>query len=229
MFSKLFDSILGRKPEPQKPKVSITSVNLKFMGNLHSLNGINVPSRAFEYRIPFQNKMGSDLLPDNVKGPKVTISTITVSEPFKLLDVSPKLPVSIEYQSKESFTLRIEAPDLAYDGPISINFGNESSDNIALSISKVVLSRNGRTVDLENSELTATMQKNQVFKKEIQLYKILSFNETLSRIEVSKPFELVSVQPQLPILADKKDSYIINLYLKAPKSSYAGSIEIKMS
>lgn len=229
MFSDIFKGILGKKPEPQRSKVSITSVNLKFMGNSHALNGLEVPSRVFEYTIPFQNRMGSDLLPENLKGPKVTISNITVSDPFKLIEINPKLPVDIQYQSKVSFVLKIEAPDLSYDGPIAINFGNESADNIAININKMILTRNGQSVELENSEMMATMQKHQLFKKEIQIYKIMSLNEKLSKIEVSKPFELVSVQPALPIIADKKDSYIISIFLKAPDSSYAGSVEIKMS
>ncbi len=228
MFPKIFSGLFGKGKE-SKPKISVTSVNLKFMGNSHSLSGMQVGSEIFDYVIPFQNKMGNSLLPDNLKGPSMRLSSIVVSPPFKLLEVTPKLPVDVPYMSKISFTLRIQAPKVTYDGPISINFGNESTDNIALNVQKVVLLRNGKTVDLENSEMVATMQKSQLFKKEIQLYKIISFKDTVNAIEVSKPFELVSVSPKLPITADKEDSYIISLFIKAPEFSYSGNIEIKLS
>ncbi len=230
MFPKIFDAILGKKQAAGAgSKVSITAVNLKFMGNTHSLGGLSVPSEVFDYTIPFQNKMGNGILPDNLKGPSMKISKITVSEPFQLMDVTPKLPVEVPYMTKTSFTLKIKAPAVTYDGPISINFGNETTENIAVSVKKITLQRGPRSVDLENSEMISTMQKSQVFKKEIQLYKIISLNDTVKSIEVSKPFELVSVTPALPIKADKKDSYIISLFIKAPSFSYAGNMEIKLS
>jgi hypothetical protein len=228
MFSNLFSGLLG-KAKSAKSKVTISSVNLKFMGNSHSLGGMEVNSGIFDYTIPFQNKMGSSLLPDNLKGPSMRISSITVSAPFKLIEVNPKLPVDVPYMSKTSFTLKIQAPSVTYEGPISINFGNDSSENIAISVQKVILMHSGKSVDLENSEMVATMQKSQLFKKEIQLYKIISFNDHVNSIEVGKPFELVSVSPNLPITADKKDSYIISLYIKAPQFSYSGNMEIKIS
>lgn len=230
MFPKLLDRLLGKKGGTQaNSKVSITSVNLKFMGGTHSLKGVEVNSEVFDYTIPFQNKMGSSHLPDNLKGPSIAIKSITISEPFTLLEVTPSLPQDVPYLSRTMFTLKIRAPKLSYDGPLSINFGNDASGNIALSVQKVILSHKGRSADLENSEMTATMQKSQLFKKEIQLYKIISFNERINAIEVSKPFELVSVDPKLPITADKKDSYIISLYIKAPEFSYSGIMEIKLS
>ncbi|MDE1768211.1 MAG: hypothetical protein KGH67_03790 [Candidatus Micrarchaeota archaeon] len=227
MLLDVFSKIFGRSKA--NAKVSISSVNLKFMGNPHSLSGFVVSTDTFDYEIPFQNKMGSDLLPDNLKGPKVTIKNITVSEPFALLEVTPKLPADVEYMSKMVFKLKIAAPKVAYDGPITINFGNAPIDNIAIDIRKIRLSYKGKSTDVEESRMAATMLKSQVFKKEIQLYQIASLNDTISNIEVNGPFELVSVTPKLPITADKKDSYLVSLFIKAPQSSYAGDLEINMS
>lgn len=228
MLSELLGSVFGRR-QVQRPKVYITTVNLKFMGGTHSLNGMHVPSEVFDYPIPFSNKMGSDKLPNEIVGPKITISKITVSEPFSLVEVNPSLPVDVQYMSKVDFMLKIRAPSVTYDGPMAINFGNDSTSNIAINISKVLLTRSGKSVDLENSELVATMQKSQVFRKDIQLYKIMSLNDSVNNIEISKPFELVSVTPNLPITADRKDSYIISLFIKAPQSSFSGDLEIKLS
>lgn len=220
------DRIFGKKgTELKAAKLTITSINLKFMGNSHGMDGIKTDSSVFDLNVPFQNKMGSNLLPDNLKGPSLTISKITVAEPFKLLDVEPKLPVQVDYMSRTVFKLRIKGPDVTYEGPLSLNFGNETNDNVGINVQKIVLNHNGKKVELEESGVTATMQKSQLFKHSIQLYKILSFGETLNAVEVDRPFELVSTDPKLPIKIDKKDSYIMNFYLKCPDSSYAGNLE----
>lgn len=220
------DRLLGRKKK-QGSKVTITSINLKFMGNSHGIDGRSVDGSEFELTLPFQNKVGSGLLPDNLTGPKIVLNQITVGEPFKLLEVSPKLPVEVAYMSKVVFTLKIKVPDMTYEGPMSINFGNEPTNNVTISIKKVTLHHKDRSVELEDSAVTSSMQKSQLFKQNLQLYKVVSFGDTVSRIDVSKPFELVSTDPKLPITADKKDSYIVGLYLKCPDFSYAGDLDIK--
>ncbi|MEM3839351.1 MAG: hypothetical protein QXF01_02100, partial [Candidatus Micrarchaeaceae archaeon] len=99
----IFDIIKGRK----QPKVNITSVNLRFMGEMHSVGGKIVDSRVFELNIPFQNKIGSDLLPDTLKGPRLEISKVEVSQPFQLIECSPKFPVYVEYMNRVMFKLKI--------------------------------------------------------------------------------------------------------------------------
>ncbi len=204
-------------------------MNIKFLGGTHSLGGLTPSGETFEYVIPFQNRMGSDMLPDSLKGPSVRISKIMLGPPFELVSVEPSLPVDVQYKSKISFKLRIKTPSMAYNGPMSVDFGNDSAGNIAVNVHKVILRRGENSVELENSEIVATMQKSQVFRKEIQLYQIMSLNDTLKSVEVSAPFELVSVEPSLPVVADRKDSYMISVYIKAPQASYSGDMEIRLS
>lgn len=222
--------LLGEKktPSPAK-KVTITNISLRFMGKPHGIAGMEVTERVFELHIPFQNKMGSDLLPDNLRGPPIVLNSITVTEPFKLVDVDPKLPVEVPYMSKTRFTLRISAPDMAWEGPLSISFGNEPANNVAINVRRVVLHYEGRSAELEESSIKTSMQKSQLFKQSLQLYQILSLGDTVSKVEVNAPFEIVSTDPKLPIKADKKDSYIMSIYMKCPESSYSGDLDIKFS
>ncbi len=226
----IIDRLFGnKKVQTSVKKVTITSINLKFMGNSHGLAGMEVSEPVFELRIPFQNKMGSNLLPDNLKGPKIVLSSVTVGSPFRLVDISPKLPVEVPYMSKTMFTLKIAAPDVTWEGPLSINFGNESANNVTISIKKVTLHHGDKSIELEDSGVTTSMQKSQLFKQNLQIYKVLSLGDTVNKIEVSAPFEIVSTDPKLPIKADKKDSYIISLYMKCPEFSYAGDLDIRFS
>ena len=226
MLTSFLDRVFRGKKVEAKSKITITSINLKFMGNSHGMNGFQTQNSIFDVSIPFQNKMGSNLLPDNLKGPKLRVSKITVAEPFRLLEVDPGLPVDVEYMSRVMFRLRLKGPEVTYEGPLSINFGNESADNVGINVQKIVLHYKDRDVQLEESGVTATMQKGQVFKQSVQLYKILSLGENIKSVEVARPFELVSSDPTLPLTADKKDSYIMGLFIKCPDSSYAGSLEI---
>lgn len=225
IIGRLFGSKRPKAAE-QDSKITITSINLKFMGNSHGLNGIKVNDAIFNLDIPFQNKMGSELLPDNLKGPNIQIGKISVNEPFKLLDINPKLPVEVPFMSKVVFNLKIQAPDVRYEGPLSLSFGNEPMDTVNISVKKIMLHYKGRSAELEDSKIVSNMQKSQVFKHNIQLYKIMSLGDTLNRIEISKPFEIVSVEPKLPIKADRKDSYIISIFIKSPQASYAGDVDI---
>ena len=224
-MTSIISRLFGRS-KAQTPKVKVTSINIKFMGNSHGLDGRDVEGSELELEVPFQNKMGSGLLPDNLSGPKIVLNTITVGAPFKLLNVFPQLPVSIPYMSRTVFKLKIGVPNMTYEGPLSINFGNEPANNVTISIKKVTLHQGPRAVELEDSGVTSSMQKSQLFKQNIQLYKVASFGDTINGISVSKPFELVSTEPKLPIKADRKDSYIVGLYLKCPDYSYAGDLDI---
>lgn len=219
-FSRLFNG--------KSVKVTLTAINLKFMGSVHSIDGMRIGKRDFEITIPFQNRVGSEMLPDSITGPKMTINRIKVSEPFQLLSVSPQPPVEVGYQERKSFSMRIRAPDMNYEGPMTIDFGNEPKDNVTISVEKVVMAYKDRRTELEESATSMVLQKSQIFKREVQLYKVLSFNDTVNSIELNRPFELVSADPKLPIKADRKDSYIMDLYIKAPDTNYAGPLEIIM-
>ncbi len=229
-MTSIIDRLFRRRKEATgSRRVTITSVNLKFMGNSHGLDGMEVTTPVFDMRIPFQNKMGNNLLPDNLKGPKMVISSVSVGAPFRLVSIEPGLPVEVPYMSRTVFTLKIAAPEMTWEGPLSINFGNEPANSVTVSIRKVTLHHEGKSVELEESGVTTSMQKSQLFRQNLQLYKAISYGDTINMIEVNKPFEIVSTDPKLPIKADRKDSYIISLYMKCPEFSYAGDLDIKLS
>ncbi len=196
------------------------------MGETHSLMGRDVREKVFEINLPFQNKIGNDLLPDMLKGPKLTLGRIDVSPPFQLLEVSPKPPVEIEYMAKTMFKLKIKAPDVTYEGPLAISFGNESKETVNINISRITLSSGETKVELENSSMTVNMQKGQIFKRSVQLYKIMSFNDAIRGVSLNAPFELVSTDPKMPLKLDRKDSYIMDLFIKAPDFSYSGTLDL---
>ena len=225
----------GKAADEQAPrqaaqkKITITGINLRFMGGSHQIKGMEVGADTFEIRIPFNNRIGSENLPDNLKGPKIVLSRMTVDPPFRIISISPTLPAEVEYLGKVVFTLKIAAPNMNWEGPMNVSLTSEPSNNITISIKKVTLHHGDKTVELEDSGVTSSMQKSQTFKQNLQLYKIISFGDEVSKIEVNEPFLVASTEPALPIKADRKDSYIISLYLKCPEFSYAGDLDIKLS
>ena len=207
-------------------KVTITNISLRFMGAVHGIPGITSEKQVFYLNIPFQNKMGSNLLPSDLKGPSMTIKEIKVGLPFKLLDTSPQLPAEVPFMGKTVFRLKVEGPSVNYEGPMSITMNDEPADNIGLNIRSIVISKGNKRVALENSSMRLSLQKGQIFKTELQMYNILQYNDKISRIKVTPPFTVESTDPMAPTTLDKKDSYIMKIYVKAPDSNYTGDLEI---
>lgn len=214
------------KFKKDKPKVSITSINLKFLGDVHNISGKDVSNGVFELEVPFQNRLANDLLPDNLKGPSIRIGKIEIAKPFELVSVTPAPPVEIPYMTKTIFSFKIKTPNQPYSGPMTIDFGKEIKDEINLGIEKIVLEGHGRSVELEDSGKAMRVQKGQVFRKDIQLYKVLSYQDKIERIEVNKPFELMNTEPKVPFTIENKDSYIMALFFKVPDFGYAGKMTI---
>ncbi len=207
------------------PATTITSINIRLGGDVHSLPGKDV-SGIFDINIPFKNRLGNGLLPDNLKGPDITVSTISIEKPFELISIKPALPINVQYMSEENFALRIKPPDGSYNGPLFVKFGTGSSDNIDINVAKIVLVNGEKRADLESSAFNMNIKKGQVFRRDIQLYKILSFQQKISSVEASAPFSIVSTQPSVPLSVDVKDSYIVTLFIKCPEFNYAGDMEI---
>lgn len=222
MFPKLF----GGRSRKSPFEIKITSVNIRFMGEVHGMRGLVTGSRIFSFELPFQNKIGSDLLPDEVRGPPMKVTEIKVKEPFRLLGISPALPVSVPYLSKTMLRLSLEGPEVNYEGPLSIEVASDSGDKVSINIQKIILHNGSTAIELEDSAIIFPMQKGQVFKKDVQLYKILPYRGALNSIEVNEPFRVVSTEPKIPLVLDKKDSYVISIFMKAPDFSYAGILDL---
>ncbi len=217
---------LRRKKKTEKAKCTITSINLKYMGEMHAIDGISTNENIFKVSIPFSNRPSSDFISEQFVGQSMKIDAINVSAPFALVASEPKVPISIPYNVSAKFELSIKAPDMAYAGPMNIEIVRGTDEFVHISIPKITLLSNGRHTEIEESEIIANMQKNQIFKISVQLYRIMKYGEKISSIEANKPFEVVSSDPKVPISLDRKDSYILEMYIKAPAFGYSGALEI---
>jgi hypothetical protein len=209
--------------------IRLSSIDIKFMGSVHAMPGITSTKNVFDINIPFKNKMGSGMLPENIKGPDVTLKGIKVSSPFKVIRIEPSLPIKVGYMSREEIRLTIEGPRMNYDGPIAIDFGNDTSEEVTLNISRYTLEFPGRKSDLENTATVMKIQKGQVFRKDVQFYKVGSYMSKVNSITINEPFELVSTQPKAPFVASAKDSFIVSVFIKAPEFNYSGDVRICFS
>ncbi len=211
-----------------KVRVSITNINLKIMGGVHSIGPKEVRERVFSVNVPFTNKSGSDLVPAHFKRPSIRIDRVSITAPFTLVSLAPQLPVEIAYREQVVFKFRIKAPEEQYMGPVTIDFGNNPQDIIHLTVNKITLKSEKRDVDLQDSAFATSVQKNQIFKKDVQLYKALAYGDKVQGVAVNQPFELVGTEPRLPLTVDQQRSYPLTLYLKAPDFSYAGPLEVTL-
>ena len=217
-----------------RPKVVISNINIKFMGNMHSIAGMKVSSRLFDLKIPFQNKTHSDMLTEAAsfkvqKARPIVVKKIEVMQPFKLNLVAPDVPLEVKPDQKIEFKMKIEAPNYNYEGPLMLNFVSDEIEMVHIEISKTVLSTNGKQTEIETSSRILSLPKGQIFSEKVQLLKALSYGDEIHKIEIEKPFSFVSSDPVLPIKIDKTNSYILNLYIQAPNNPYAGTLEIKLS
>lgn len=215
----------GKKPSP---KANITSIIINYLGSTHQLAGKEVYDKEFEIKIPFRNKLSSELEDQDVKKPDLRIDEVEVRPPFKLVSVAPSLPIVLPYGSSTELTLKFEAPEISYSGPLFLNFITKPQEDIHVSISRVVLSSGSASYAVEESSRSIYLQKRGAFKQEIQARAVLKPNSVIREIRVNKPFELSKTMPELPITVPSSDSFIISLYLIAPEFNYAGPLEIEL-
>ncbi len=218
--------ILGLSKKKKRGGTSITSISISYLGDKHGLDGMEVQESVFELKIPFQNKTGSDLLADNLKRPDLRVEVIGVSAPFELVEVDPKLPIAMKYKDSVEIKLKIKAPNLPYTGPLNISVGEKASSIVRIQIEKIVGISGKRRVDLEEEPSVLSVQKEQVLKRDVQLYKIMKYGDKINRIEVNAPFVLSGSDPKTPFAIDKQNSYTVSVYLLAPNYGYAGPLEI---
>lgn len=225
-----FPNIFGGK----RQKVTITTVNIKLHNYMHSMVGMEVKDKTFAIDIPFRNKTHTNLLTAATdfkaeKAKPIVIRSIDVGEPFRLVSVSPVMPVEISADEKVDFKLTLEPPSHNYTGPLGISFISDNVETVHIEISKTILNFGGKKTTIETSSRIMTLPKGQIFAEKVQLYKAMSFGDTASRIELEPPFKFVSSEPKLPLKIDDTNSYILEIYIQAPDSPYAGPLEIKLS
>lgn len=227
--SGIFDFLKGKKDG-----VTITTINIKLHGFMHSIAGMEVKERNFTLDVPFRNKTHTDMLTEATsfkaeKAEPIRIKGLEVAEPFRLVSVEPNLPLEVKADEKVTFKLTIEAPSHNYTGPMSLNFLSDSKEMVHIEITKTVLEAKGSKIAIETSSRILNLPKGQIFTEKIQLYKAFSYGDSVSAIELGFPFKFVSSEPKLPLKIDDTNTYILNLYIQAPSTSYAGVLDIKIS
>lgn len=218
----------------KKSTLTITSVNLKLQGQMHNLKGMEVKGTTFEVEVPFKNKTHTDMLTEATQfkaeaAKPFPIKGIEVADPFKLVSVIPALPIEVKADEKIDFKLTIEGPDHNYTGPVTISFLSEIIETIHVEITKTILNLNGKKTAIETSSRILNLQKGHIFSEKIQLYKAMSYGDTVNKIEIASPFTFVSSDPKLPIKLDNTNGYILQLYIQAPTTPYAGVLEVKIN
>jgi hypothetical protein len=210
--------------------VSITSINVRWQGATHTLPGRLVKGNTTDIEIPFTNKPQKDYNFLKVqKSPPIIISRIEVKSPFKLISISPTLPVSIEESQKIPFKLTIEVPEYAYDGPLAVELASAESQLIHLEIPKIIVNTGKTVVELKDHPLILDVQKGQVLKQTINMQKVLGLEGSVNSIRINPPFAFVSSDPKLPFKINPNDGYLIFLYVQAPQQSYGGPLELEVS
>ena len=217
--------LLGIGKKRNGPATSITTINIAYMGDRHSLGGMQAGGEVFEVRIPFQNRTGSDMLADEIKRPDLRVESASVSAPFELLDVSPKLPIAVKYMQSVVLVLKLRAPKIGYAGPMSITLNDKAASTARLEISRIAAVRNGQSYSLEDAPSIANVQKNQVLRRDVQLYRFMKYGDAVKGISVNKPFAMSGSEPKAPFTIDKADSFIVSVYVLAPEHSYSGPLE----
>ncbi len=216
----------------KKTKVTVTSINLKWRGATHSINGMKIAKRLFEIKIPFQNKPEEDYNLDFLKKqkkPAATVNKIDVKEPFKLVSIAPELPAKIEESEKIEFKAMIEAPDYGYEGPLNVELITDNSDLAHIEIPKVVVISQTNKLELKEKKRIMDIPKGQVFKQNIHLFGVVEFGTEIKKITVASPFTFVSSDPMIPFKVDRKTGYLIDIYIQAPQQNYGGDLEIKIN
>jgi len=216
--------------------ITITSVNLKWRGQMHAIDGFHPKESRFTIKVPFQNKTSQDALPFEAlkekfraqEQPPILINEIQLSDPFKLVSVEPAVPRKIASGEKVEFTVTVDGPDYAYSGPITVMLSSEEASMIKVQINKVILSTKRKSVEIENSGVILNMPKGGIFKNSIQLYKALSYGDAIDKVVIRAPFEFVESEPKLPFTINEPSSYLVTFFIKAPELDYAGPMEVKL-
>ncbi len=216
----------------KKSRVNVTSINLKWKGSVHQLGSIKIKGRTFEVRIPFQNKPQDDFNMDFLKTqkkPPIPIKKMDVKEPFKLVEITPRLPIEVNEGQRVEFKAKIEAPDYNYEGPLNIDMLSDSSDLAHIEITKIMISFNGKTTDVTKNPMISDLQKGQIFRQNIHLLGVVDFETTINKIEIAAPFSFVSSNPKLPFKVDRKTGFLIDLFVQGPQQNYGGPLEIRLN
>ncbi len=218
----------------KESKISIPSLNLKFRGEVHAVEGVNAKEKVFSVTVPFTNRPYANSLTEaEIIKPSdfepISIKEIKASQPFKVLSVEPALPRKITSEERVEFKISLEGPDFNYSGPLTLEFLEENREFVHLEITKVVVNSYGRSVEAESTLNMLNVPKNHIFQQNLQLLKILNYGSKVEKITVDEPFEFEGSNPKLPFVINDAGSFVLSIYIKAPESNFAGPLVVNLS
>lgn len=211
----------------------ITAINIKLQGHTHKLEGMEASGKQVEVKIPFRNKIHSDMLTEanvfkSVKSKPIRIDAAKVAEPFSLIAVEPKTPIEIKSDELVNFKLTVGVPSHNYTGPMNISFESLGEEVAHIELTKTFLVYKGKKTEIESSSRMLNLQKNGIFVEKVQMYKAMSSGDTLNSVEVAFPFKLVNTDPKLPAKMETPNGYIMAFFIQAPDHNYSGTLEISI-
>ncbi len=217
----------------KKKWAMITQINLKYNGEIHSVEGMEAGSKIFTVTVPFTNRRYSNALVDAgiIKASDfepISLKDIVATQPFKILSVEPKLPRKVGTEERVEFKISVEAPDYAYSGPMTLEFLEENKEIVHVELTNVIVSAMSKEIVAESNMNMFNVPKNHIFQQNLQLLKILDYGAKVESITVDKPFEFEGSSPKLPFVINDASSFIVSIYVKAPDSNYAGPLAIRI-
>lgn len=226
--------MFGLFGKPKRAKTTISAINIRLQGATHQLKGIESSESVIPLTIPFKNKVHSDMLTDAgvfkaQEGKPITIREVKVSDPFSLVGaVEPATPIEIKSGQTVEFKLMLNAPKHNYTGPLTVSLESEAEEVVHIEIAKTVLEWKGKRVEIQSSARMLNVQKNGIIVENVQMYKALSFGDTVTGVEMEFPFKLASTDPKLPVKMDGQNGFIMGFFIQAPDHSYSGDLVIKV-
>lgn len=220
---------MGFNPFKRRKTTKITVINLKLQGFNHTMDGMESKEDKIEIKIPFTNKLHTDMLTDAgvfkaQKGKPIKIEKIVVSEPFEMVSITPGMPVEVPPGGKTEFKIMLKPPAHSYAGPLSISFASEQVEMVHIELSRTLIEHNGKRIEIPASSRMLNIEKGKIFTEKVQLFKALGYGETAKEISVSFPFKLISTDPPLPATINDANSYIMSMHIQAPSQNYSGEM-----
>jgi hypothetical protein len=204
----------------------ITGISLYWKNSMHGLPGRKITEREFNVKIPFANKNYESLSFLKKADTTEIVQGIEVRSPFKLVSVEPQLPASIKAGESVEFDIKVSAPEYNYNGPLVLKMVPKPVEMVHVELPDIMAVNGDKRVKVNEHGEVKSVEKGSNFEISMQMYRILTYNDTVTGVSVNKPFEFVGSEPKLPFTIDNKSSFVASFYIKAPEFDYAGTLEL---
>jgi len=204
----------------------VTGISIYWKNAMHGLPGMKLKEREFEIKLPFTNKNHEELSFLKKADTTEIVNSIEVTKPFKLVGIEPALPVSIKSGESIQFIIKVQAPEYNYSGPLVLKMVPKPVEMVHIELPDIIAIRGSKRVKVNEHGEVKSIEKNSNFEVSMQMYRVLTYNDSVKSVTVNKPFEFVGSDPKIPFTIDNKSSYVASFYIKAPEFDYAGNLEL---